>query len=135
MDYSCQQYDYNVIIASWSRGAIKIDYTQAASNTRVAGAEIGYVARHLVERGVANRNDTWCTGHSLGSHVCGHAGQNYKFGRVTGVIFFLTLFFIEKISSIIYRRAWYIFYSHIYVNWVTINSRLGQPAVFCQSNL
>ena len=78
------QFDYNVILATWSKGAIKVDYRQAASNTRVAGAEIALIAKHLVENGGANRSDLWCVGHSLGSHVCGHVGQNYKFGKVTG---------------------------------------------------
>lgn len=79
------KYDYNVIIVGWAKGAQKIDYRQAASNTRVAGKEIAFVAQHLVERGGADRAGLWCAGHSLGSHVCGHAGQNYKLGRVTGL--------------------------------------------------
>jgi len=78
-------YDYNVIIVGWFRGALELWYPQAASNTRVVGREIGNVARNLVEKGGTKASNIWCVGHSLGSHVCGHAGSWYKIGRITGM--------------------------------------------------
>lgn len=37
-----------------------------------------------MERGGTAREKLWCVGHSLGSHICGHAGQTFKLGRITG---------------------------------------------------
>ena len=88
----CFQYDYNVIIVGWFRGALELWYPQAASNTRVVGRQIGNVARNLVENGGAKASNVWCVGHSLGSHVCGHAGTSFKIGRITGMDIFIMLF-------------------------------------------
>ena len=64
---------------------MKLWYPQAASNTQIVGATIAEVANEALEMGT-NPKDLWCVGHSLGSHVCGHAGRrtNQPMGRITG---------------------------------------------------
>ena len=78
--------DYNVIIVQWDLGSKNLNYAQSASNTRSVGAYIGHVARNLIQNGGSQRSRLYCVGHSLGSHVCGHAGATEKFGRITGTL-------------------------------------------------
>lgn len=78
------QADYNVIIVGWSGGSQQIWYPQSASDTRTVGTEIGLVAANLIANGFSDNSKMYCVGHSLGSHVCGHAGMTTKFNRVTG---------------------------------------------------
>jgi len=77
--------DSNVITVSWPGGSIQPDYQQAASNTRAVGALIGIIIDILVEEKGADRSSCHCVGHSLGAHVCGHAGKYTNFGRITGL--------------------------------------------------
>ena len=50
--------------------------------------------------------DMYCTGHSLGGHVCGHAGQraNYygNFGRITGIPITDALNDVLNVSELFY---------------------------------
>lgn len=77
--------DYNVVVIGWRRGSLDISYLQSSSNTRVVGMEIGLIAANLLAKGVNTRDNLYCIGHSLGSHVCGHAGMRTKFGRITAL--------------------------------------------------
>jgi len=79
-------YDYNIIIVDWEWGAGGIWYPLQASNTRVAGACTGAVAKTLVEAG-AKMADMHCIGLSLGAHGCGYFGKfvNGSLGRITGL--------------------------------------------------
>jgi pancreatic lipase-related protein 1/phosphatidic acid-selective phospholipase A1 len=77
--------DYNVVIVGWQESSQNIWYPQSAADTRSVGTEIGLVARNLVQNGGLSRTRTYCVGHSLGGHVCGHAGNFFKFGRITGM--------------------------------------------------
>jgi len=70
---------------SWPVGSRNPDYEQSASNTRVVGDQIGIVIDILEEEKGLKRADCHCVGHSLGSHVCGHAGKYSKIGRITGL--------------------------------------------------
>lgn len=72
----------NVIIVGWGGGADDPDYLQSASNTRTVGAAIALVVNNLINN---TESDNYCVGHSLGSHVCGQAGQRSKFSRITGL--------------------------------------------------
>lgn len=83
------QGDYNAIIVGWGRGADNLLYPQSASNTRTVGAEIGLVAANIIARGISDKYQLYCVGHSLGAHVCGHAGMKTKFGRVSGKVYSL----------------------------------------------
>jgi len=76
--------DYNVVLVGWQSSSLQLWYPQSASDTRSVGTEIGLVAASMVNRGL-DRSLLYCSGHSLGSHVCGHAGQRIKFGRITGM--------------------------------------------------
>jgi hypothetical protein len=84
-DAALQQGDYNAIIVGWEGGSQQIWYPQSASDTRTVGAEIGIVAANVIANGNSARSRLYCAGHSLGSHVCGHAGMRTKFGRITGL--------------------------------------------------
>jgi len=75
----------NIIAVSWEGSSVNPNYLQSASDTRSVGAEIGVVVNKLKkEHGLAIAN-IWCIGHSLGAHVCGHAGAYTRIGRITGL--------------------------------------------------
>jgi len=81
--------DINVIVLDWGGCAQLANYNQAASNTRTVGAQTALVFQNLLRQSGSAASRMWCTGHSLGSHVCGHAGMKMptgsKLGRVTGM--------------------------------------------------
>lgn len=77
--------DWNVIVVGWDMGSRQIWYPQSASDTRAVGAEIALVADNLIRSGDSANSRLYCVGHSLGGHVCGHAGARTKFGRITGL--------------------------------------------------
>jgi len=78
------QADYNAIVVGWEGSSQQIWYPQSASDTRTVGTEIGLVAANVIANANSARERLYCVGHSLGSHVCGHAGMKTKFGRITG---------------------------------------------------
>ena len=82
------QGDYNAIVVGWEGSSQQIWYPQSASDTRTVGTEIGLVAENVIANGNSARSRLYCVGHSLGSHVCGHAGMKTKFGRITGTFTF-----------------------------------------------
>ena len=53
-------------------------YPRAASNTR----EVGFQLAQL--NTVLNPTYAYCVGHSLGAHICGHAGKRTHLHRITG---------------------------------------------------
>ena len=62
----------------------RLNYLQAASDTRTVGAKVAAMVAALVERGLIRQELTWCIGHSLGAHACGRAGKTIHLGRITG---------------------------------------------------
>ena len=79
------QGDHNVVTVHWD--SAQLFYPQSASDTRSVGAEVSLRVKLLVGTGGAERGDIWCVGHSLGAHVCGHAGKRIPFGRITGTCY------------------------------------------------
>jgi len=77
--------DFNVIVTGWAGASQDLFYWRSVSNTKVAGGEIALIAENLIKLGEIKREQTYCIGHSLGSHVCGFAGKRLKFGRITGL--------------------------------------------------
>lgn len=86
-DTFLDKHDYNVIVISWKKAAGKVYYPEAASTTRVVGAMLATLMERLVTEAEVRWEDMWCVGHSLGSHVCGHAGMRTpeKIARITGL--------------------------------------------------
>jgi len=78
--------DANVVIVDWGGGAQLANYFQSASNTRSMGAYTALVFDNLVNNG-GSTSRTWCMGHSLGAHLCGHTGMRATGGlqRTTGL--------------------------------------------------
>ncbi|KAF6211057.1 hypothetical protein GE061_014170 [Apolygus lucorum] len=81
--------DANVFLVDWGRGAKLINYFQAASNTRIVGAELGRFGKHLIELGQQPKQ-IHAIGHSLGAHTSGYFGKrmaadNHTIGRITGL--------------------------------------------------
>ncbi|XP_064287486.1 pancreatic triacylglycerol lipase-like isoform X2 [Passer domesticus] len=77
--------DVNCICVSWKKGA-RCQYTQAANNVRVVGAEIAYFINVLMEDYGYSPADVHIIGHSLGAHVAGEAGRRRPgIGRITGL--------------------------------------------------
>jgi len=81
--------DLNVVIVDWGGGASQLNYQQSASNTRTVGAMTALVYQNILKVSGSAASRLWCAGHSLGSHVCGHAGMkmpnSQKLGRITGM--------------------------------------------------
>ena len=73
-----------MFLIDWRDGADQIVYPLSASNTRTVGAFLSLFIHGLIEDGGTWMEKMWCIGHSLGAHVCGHAGMKEKIGRVTG---------------------------------------------------
>jgi len=76
--------DLNVVVVDWSVGAGLAFYPQSAANTRTMGAYTALVYDNLVRNGGSSTR-MYCTGHSLGAHLCGHAGMKTRLDRVTGM--------------------------------------------------
>jgi pancreatic triacylglycerol lipase len=80
--------DVNMIIVGWEGGSRQLWYPKSASETRVVGTEIALVAQNLVDYYGTSWSECVCAGHSLGGHVCGHAGKRTRggdWGRITGM--------------------------------------------------
>jgi len=75
----------NVIITDWSKGN-GLPYTQATANTQIVGAEIAILVNKLLGEFNTTAAKFHCIGHSLGSHICGYAGQRIiGLGKITGL--------------------------------------------------
>lgn len=77
----------NVIVVDWSNGANpNLVYGQAATNTRVVGAQIALLISKLKSATGALSKDIHIMGHSLGAHVAGYAGERLlNLGRITAM--------------------------------------------------
>ncbi|GAB1302571.1 Pancreatic lipase-related protein 2 [Apodemus speciosus] len=76
----------NCICVDWMGGS-RTEYTQAAYNTRVVGAEIAFLVQVLSTEFEYSPENVHLIGHSLGSHVAGEAGRRLEgyLGRITGL--------------------------------------------------
>ena len=78
------QNDMNVIVVDWSGGSFD-PYDQAVANTRVVGAVISELVIALHNTTQLDYSNVHLIGHSLGSHICGFAGERIPgLGRITG---------------------------------------------------
>ena len=78
-----------MIIVDWSGGALTINYFQAASDTRVVGAEIAYLLQQYEDEHYLDLRDVHCVGLSLGAQTCGQMGKRLRklgleIGRISG---------------------------------------------------
>lgn len=82
--------DQNVIVVDWSVGA-RPPYTQAVANIRMVGAQVAHLLYTLNRYADIPITDFHLIGHSLGAHLCGHAGTHLRdsYGlllpRITGL--------------------------------------------------
>ncbi|CAG2103333.1 unnamed protein product, partial [Medioppia subpectinata] len=79
---------FNVVVVIWEKGAKTPRYSQAAINTRVVGALIGFFINTLGNTYNITNDRFWLIGHSLGAHVMGFAGKrlnNPKVARITAL--------------------------------------------------
>lgn len=80
------------MVVDWTMYSTRINYPEAAKNTRVVGK---YIARFLMTLKSKNAIPSWDSvhiiGYSLGAHVSGMVGEKihrltgYKVGRITGL--------------------------------------------------
>lgn len=77
--------DFNFIAINWLRGAKTINYVKARHRVREVGEVLARFIDYLVTLGL-NLNELILVGHSLGSHICGMAGKNIKFGKPLAII-------------------------------------------------
>ncbi|NES77714.1 MULTISPECIES: alpha/beta fold hydrolase [Okeania] len=66
--------DANILLVDWQEGANTLNYFAAADRVDDVGVE---VADYLLSQGV-NPTDTTLIGHSLGAHVMGEAGEEFR---------------------------------------------------------
>uniref|UniRef100_A0A8C5QJ46 Triacylglycerol lipase n=1 Tax=Leptobrachium leishanense TaxID=445787 RepID=A0A8C5QJ46_9ANUR len=77
--------DVNCIAVDWSGGS-RTQYTQAANNIRVVGAEIAYFLDILQTNFGYAPSNVHLIGHSLGAHTAGEAGTRKRgIARITGL--------------------------------------------------
>ncbi|KAK9507690.1 hypothetical protein O3M35_007491 [Rhynocoris fuscipes] len=69
--------DANVFVVDWEKGSSVCNYLQAASNTRIVGAELVRLAKHLLKDGLTTSR-MHLIGHSLGAHIMGYLGKGVK---------------------------------------------------------
>ncbi|XP_053096203.1 lipase member H [Pangasianodon hypophthalmus] len=75
--------DVNAIVVDWNRGAANVNYFQVVKNTRPVAANI----THFIERAGLNLSSIHMIGVSLGAHISGFTGANFKgaIGRITAL--------------------------------------------------
>ncbi len=86
------QEDGNAVIVLWGgpNGAQDPRQQRAASTTRVVGADIGDAITNLIVNANGSPDRMWCSGASLGSHVCSSVGKRVRdnglglISRITG---------------------------------------------------
>ncbi|CAG9811887.1 unnamed protein product [Chironomus riparius] len=77
--------DLNVIVVDWSVGAGANNYITARNRVGPAGQVVGQFIDFLNENGFVQHNQVHIVGHSLGSHVAGHAGKNTFRGQLNAI--------------------------------------------------
>ncbi|KAJ1527564.1 hypothetical protein ONE63_007530 [Megalurothrips usitatus] len=80
--------DCNVVLVDWAPGAMAArNYLQAASNTRIVGAEIARLVEALDRSELLPMDTLHVIGHSLGAHAAGYAGKQLggRLGRITAL--------------------------------------------------
>ncbi|KAK3915023.1 Inactive pancreatic lipase-related protein 1 [Frankliniella fusca] len=85
-DALLEKVDANVFLVDWGNGANDGTYLQVAANTRIVGAEVGRVGRHLVDEHAADAKHFHFLGHSLGAQISSYAAKNItNVGRITAM--------------------------------------------------
>jgi hypothetical protein len=90
----------------WSGGSFD-PYDQAVVNTQVVGAVISELVKALHNTTPLDYSNVHLIGHSLGSHICGFAGERIPgLGRITGKLQVKKSLKISKgQSETVYRRT------------------------------
>ena len=74
-----------MIVVDWRRGADRVDYEISVANTRLVGAQIGFLVKALEDSYNISRADVHLIGLSLGGQITGYAGQSLPgIGRISG---------------------------------------------------
>jgi pancreatic triacylglycerol lipase len=72
-------------VVDWSVGAQSPNYITSRNRVGPAGEVVGQFIDWLSSNGFLRHSDVHIIGHSLGSHVAGHAGKNTRFGRIRAI--------------------------------------------------
>ena len=80
---------FNVIGVYWGKGA-KVNYLQAAGNTRLVGAQVAYLIERLHNEYGLHCSNVHMIGYSLGAQIAGFAGRRlrqngFRIARITGL--------------------------------------------------
>ncbi|OXB79028.1 UNVERIFIED_CONTAM: hypothetical protein H355_008506, partial [Colinus virginianus] len=80
--------DINLIIVDWNRGATNVIYSTAVENCRKVAEILKNYVDQMLAAG-ASLDSMYMIGVSLGAHIAGFVGHNYKgkLGRITGKTF------------------------------------------------
>jgi pancreatic triacylglycerol lipase len=76
--------DYNVLAVDWSAGAYS-NYTTSRWRVGDVGRVIAQFVDFLSMNGLTQSSKINIVGHSLGSHIAGHAGKAVKNGRINAI--------------------------------------------------
>ena len=87
-------------MVDWVNGAKILNYYKAVANTRLVGAQVGFLVKALEDSYNILRADVHLIGFSLGAHTAGYAGKLLTgIGRISGKISLQ-----DSISCVIYIR-------------------------------
>lgn len=85
-DALLEKVDGNVFLVDWGKGANDGTYLQVAANTRIVGAELSRLGRHLRDAKGAKPAQFHFLGHSLGAQISSYASKNITgVGRITAM--------------------------------------------------
>ncbi|XP_065219720.1 pancreatic triacylglycerol lipase-like, partial [Planococcus citri] len=68
----------NVFAVDWGNAALTVNYIQAASDTRVVGAELARFLDYCHKRYRINLDGVHLIGHSLGSHIAAYCAKKFN---------------------------------------------------------
>ncbi|CAK6441555.1 unnamed protein product [Pipistrellus nathusii] len=80
------QYDVNIVVVDWNRGATTFIYDRAVKNTRKVAVSLSECIQKLLKHG-ASLDNFHFIGMSLGAHISGFVGKIFQgqLGRITGL--------------------------------------------------
>jgi pancreatic triacylglycerol lipase len=74
------------LVVDWSIGAGSPNFITSRNRVGPTGAVVSKLIDFLHENGYADHSQVNIIGHSLGSHVAGHAGKNTVRGTVNVIV-------------------------------------------------
>lgn len=127
--------DFNFIAINWLKGAQTINYVKARHRVREVGEALARFIDYLVTLGL-NLDELILVGHSLGSHVCGIAGKNIRWGKPLAIIGLdpaLPLFRLKNVDHRLHHNdAKYVQIIHTSGGYLGVKHPIGHAGIITQ---